>query len=225
MCALFQRIEKVLSPVLSASDRKSLKPYTDETLDICLLMCIQDPPVYIASSSESTGSPFDTNKYKAYTSLGKQIEYVVWPPLYLHEDGAMLSKGVAQGKRDLVKALPAKPADEINKRTTPEFPVRVQQEPAEENARAKSASVTVLTVGTGHSQGGVAETSVSVIPISDGSRVTAVRPAASSRDSQEGNREMLMKSTAATSGAKTTKRQAPSIPDVYDPSQKTETYL
>jgi hypothetical protein len=26
------------------------------------------------------------------------VDYIVWPPLYLHENGPLLCKGVAQGK-------------------------------------------------------------------------------------------------------------------------------
>ena len=39
---------------------------------------------------------FNRDEYKAYTSTGKFIDYVVWPQLLLHEGGPRLAKGVAQ---------------------------------------------------------------------------------------------------------------------------------
>jgi len=59
-------------------------------------MCVQDPPVEI-DSDDTTGQRFNAAKYKAYTRTGLTVEYTVWPALYLHKDGALLCKGVAQG--------------------------------------------------------------------------------------------------------------------------------
>ncbi|KAH3737822.1 uncharacterized protein LOC127850501 isoform X1 [Dreissena polymorpha] len=39
---------------------------------------------------------FDTNKYREYTHRGKYVEYYVWPVVYLHQNGAALSRGIAQ---------------------------------------------------------------------------------------------------------------------------------
>ncbi|KAH3737729.1 uncharacterized protein LOC127850673 [Dreissena polymorpha] len=40
---------------------------------------------------------FDKDKFKEYTSRGPFVEYFVWPIMYLHQDGPMLGKGIAQG--------------------------------------------------------------------------------------------------------------------------------
>lgn len=98
-------IKTRLKQLLSKKDRKALQKFTDETFDICLLMCVQDPQVYIENVTENPGS-FDSTKYKAYTRSGKTVEFVVWPPLYLHKDGPMLAKGIAQGKKDFSKTMP-----------------------------------------------------------------------------------------------------------------------
>jgi hypothetical protein len=43
------------------------------------------------------GSVFNADMYKAYTVSGTHVDFVVWPPLLLHEHGPILAKGVAQG--------------------------------------------------------------------------------------------------------------------------------
>ncbi|KAH3725126.1 hypothetical protein DPMN_050957 [Dreissena polymorpha] len=40
---------------------------------------------------------FDINKYREYTHRGKYVEHYVWPVVYLHQNGALLSRGIAQG--------------------------------------------------------------------------------------------------------------------------------
>ena len=60
-------------------------------------MALQDPPMMIDKSIKSSDS-FDTDIFKVYTKKGAKIDYIVWPPLLLHEDGPLVGKGVAQGK-------------------------------------------------------------------------------------------------------------------------------
>ncbi|XP_053399062.1 putative leucine-rich repeat-containing protein DDB_G0290503 [Mercenaria mercenaria] len=87
---------------LKQSSNKTLRTatevgsYTSECLEICWFMVIQDPPVAFAPLLRK-GSGFNTDLYKPYTSSGTHIDYVVWPPLLLHEGGPILAKGVAQG--------------------------------------------------------------------------------------------------------------------------------
>ena len=51
----------------------------------------------MAFYDESQGMvEFNRDEYKAYTSTGKFIDYVVWPQLLLHDGGPRLAKGVAQ---------------------------------------------------------------------------------------------------------------------------------
>jgi len=59
-------------------------------------MCVQDPPVTLTWLPPADGA-FDHDLYRAYTRNGSHIEYVVWPVLYLHEGGSIITKGVAQG--------------------------------------------------------------------------------------------------------------------------------
>ena len=57
---------------------------------------VQDPPVAFASLPDK-GSRLDTDFLKPYTKSGTHVDFVVWPPLLLYENGPILAKGVAQG--------------------------------------------------------------------------------------------------------------------------------
>ncbi|XP_060577015.1 putative autophagy-related protein 11 [Ruditapes philippinarum] len=48
--------------------------------------------------------PFDKDLFKEYTRRGKFQDYIVWPAMRLHENGPLLSKGVAQGSKDKSKS-------------------------------------------------------------------------------------------------------------------------
>ncbi|XP_060565754.1 uncharacterized protein LOC132724779 [Ruditapes philippinarum] len=76
---------------------EKLRSYTTRCIELCWLMHVQTPPVLIDTIAKP-GSKFDTNKYKQYTKAGKKIDFIVWPVLLLEEGGAVLCKGVAQGK-------------------------------------------------------------------------------------------------------------------------------
>lgn len=68
-------------------------------VDVCWSMSQHVPPVFINFDEIRCGSlNFNTDMYKPYTKTGKYVDFVVWPALYLHEGGPMLSKGVAQGR-------------------------------------------------------------------------------------------------------------------------------
>lgn len=70
----------------------SVKTYSEQCAKLCWLMVVQDPSMDIGFSIT------DIHQYKAYTRSGHQIDYVVWPPLYLHKGGNLMSKGIAQMK-------------------------------------------------------------------------------------------------------------------------------
>ena len=61
-------------------------------------MRVQDPPVHMKWDF-GEDEDFDTNIMRSYTKSGKFVSYVVWPVLYLHENGPLLAKGVVQGKK------------------------------------------------------------------------------------------------------------------------------
>ena len=79
------------------SSMEFVKPYVKKCVRLCWLMVAQDPPVYI-KPSEEPGSKFDKEYYREFLTSGKELDYVVWPALLLHENGPLLHKGVAQPK-------------------------------------------------------------------------------------------------------------------------------
>lgn len=63
-------------------------------------MCQHDPQVHIEfPDNKEDEVMFNSSLFKAYTKNGKYLDFVVWPALYLHKNGPMLSKGVAQAKK------------------------------------------------------------------------------------------------------------------------------
>lgn len=67
--------------------------YSDNCVKLCWFMCLQDPPVVMMAdiTPESTKDHF-----RAYTRSGPYLGFIVWPALFLHKDGPLLYKGVAQ---------------------------------------------------------------------------------------------------------------------------------
>ncbi|XP_053398967.1 putative protein tag-278 isoform X3 [Mercenaria mercenaria] len=78
--------------------QNTVSNYITKCVNICWSMCRLDPPVYISFPDENGDMQLDTSVYKPYTKSGRLIDYIVWPALYLHEGGPLLSKGVAQGR-------------------------------------------------------------------------------------------------------------------------------
>ena len=79
----------------AARDVLKVKQFVEECFKLCWCMVVQDPPVVFASMARH-GERFDKNMYTAYTQSGSVVEFAVWPPLLLCEDGAVLRKGVTQ---------------------------------------------------------------------------------------------------------------------------------
>ncbi|KAH3830594.1 uncharacterized protein LOC127877437 isoform X1 [Dreissena polymorpha] len=71
-------------------------PYIKKCVELCWMMCVQDPPAVLDWSAQE--GAFNVDLYRAYTKSGSQLEFVVWPIIYLHEGGPVLLKGVAQGR-------------------------------------------------------------------------------------------------------------------------------
>ncbi|KAK3580458.1 hypothetical protein CHS0354_035500 [Potamilus streckersoni] len=84
-----------------------LSDYIGKCVTICCNMCTKDPPMYLdfgdwkqtSQSGDETPAnmPFDKLKFVTYTKSGDYIDYVVWPAVYLYENGPLMRKGVAQG--------------------------------------------------------------------------------------------------------------------------------
>jgi hypothetical protein len=61
------------------------------------MMVVQSPPMTLEDLKPN--EEFRKEIYKSYTKSGSYIDYVVWPALLLNQDGPVVGKGVAQGKK------------------------------------------------------------------------------------------------------------------------------
>ena len=87
---------------------KKVPQYTTKCLELCWLMNMHDPPVAIGKTPAKY-STFDATFYKEYTRSGTVVEFVVWLPLLLHENGPLLQKGVVQPMPNTNKTVRQKP--------------------------------------------------------------------------------------------------------------------
>ena len=56
-------------------------------------------PVYINFTEPGTREKFDYDTFKPFLyPTGDYMDYVVWPPMYLHKGGKMIAKGIAEKK-------------------------------------------------------------------------------------------------------------------------------
>ncbi|XP_061164621.1 uncharacterized protein LOC133173650 [Saccostrea echinata] len=67
--------------------------YIKNCVRICWLFAIQDPPMQLWWPKEQSKIDEHVNEF---TKRGTTISYVVWPTLYLHRNGPLMSKGVVQ---------------------------------------------------------------------------------------------------------------------------------
>ncbi|XP_060589200.1 uncharacterized protein LOC132744494 isoform X1 [Ruditapes philippinarum] len=74
-----------------------LKPFIRKCLLLGWMMVVQSPPMTFAEFKPN--EEFRKEIYKEYTTRGSHIDYEVWPALLLNQDGPVVGKGVAQGKK------------------------------------------------------------------------------------------------------------------------------
>ena len=71
-------------------DREDVQEYMNECIQTCWLMSVQDPPMYLEFNEQSH------DRLRRFTQSGSTLEFYVWPSLYLHKEGPLMAKGVAQ---------------------------------------------------------------------------------------------------------------------------------
>ncbi|XP_062604053.1 uncharacterized protein LOC134265844 [Saccostrea cucullata] len=76
---------------------KQVIRFFDRCTELCWFMNVHHPPLVLEWQIPQ-GSLVDTSRYTFYTRSGHYVDYVVWPALLLSEEGAILSRGVVQGR-------------------------------------------------------------------------------------------------------------------------------
>ena len=101
---LFQILQKDVcarcNPALP--DSRDVNTYIRRCIEICWLMVVQDPPMVLDNTKPDQ---FDTARYRGYQHNGPYTAYIVWPAIRLHNDGPLLSKGVAEGTKSLTRPM------------------------------------------------------------------------------------------------------------------------
>ena len=69
--------------------------FVKRIVELCWWMQAVQPQVHLDCSIPTDGK-FNQEHFKAYMKSGSKIDYIVWPVMFLHENGPLLSKGVAQ---------------------------------------------------------------------------------------------------------------------------------
>ena len=87
-----RRIKGINMPLVS---QITASEFGQQCVAICWFMVVQDPEMYIDGDLQP-GIQLDREVYREYTRSGKSVAFSVWPALYLHKDGPLLRKGVAQ---------------------------------------------------------------------------------------------------------------------------------
>ncbi|XP_060571879.1 uncharacterized protein LOC132730048 [Ruditapes philippinarum] len=110
---LSRKIKHLPSSLLES---EAFKPFVQQCLELCWLMAIQDPPLYLTLENCKTDQIFDGNTFKEYIESGPYVEFVVWPAVFLEKDGPLLCKGVVQCKKYKLFQLRKKDGSQTGKR-------------------------------------------------------------------------------------------------------------
>lgn len=71
-------------------------PFFGKCVYLCWCLTLEVPQLYLDINEPPKGSVIDKDLYREFTKGGKRVQYSVWPPLLLKEDGEILVKGVVQ---------------------------------------------------------------------------------------------------------------------------------
>uniref|UniRef100_A0A8W8KRG9 Mitochondria-eating protein n=1 Tax=Magallana gigas TaxID=29159 RepID=A0A8W8KRG9_MAGGI len=69
--------------------------FAERCVELCWFMHITQPPIHLSACIPEKRK-MNNDIFKAYMKSGTVIDYIVWPVMYLHENGPLLTKGIAQ---------------------------------------------------------------------------------------------------------------------------------
>ncbi|VDI41418.1 Hypothetical predicted protein [Mytilus galloprovincialis] len=75
--------------------RITQQKFFEKCITLSWLMAVQDPEMYLDEDVKQ-GTNFDKDHYREYTKSGPLFLCSIWPALYLHKNGPLMIKGVAQ---------------------------------------------------------------------------------------------------------------------------------
>lgn len=85
----------VLAKKENFTNNTSMQKYLDRCTEYCWIMAIQDPPMML-DFGPAQNEEFDKEVFRCYTRNGENVEFVVWPAVFLYKDGPLVTKGVLQ---------------------------------------------------------------------------------------------------------------------------------
>ncbi|XP_076071463.1 uncharacterized protein LOC143042865 isoform X1 [Mytilus galloprovincialis] len=93
---IMQKIAKNVDGKVLSCLSQSKKQYFEKCLELCWIMVCHSPPIHL--DWEYKGHSFDLQILRPFTESGDVVDYIIWPVMFLHKDGPLLCKGVAQGR-------------------------------------------------------------------------------------------------------------------------------
>lgn len=149
---------------------RHVRNFAKACVQITWYMCIQDPPMHLVSKVNRK-SDFDTNIFRFYTKQGDKFDFVVWPALLLHDQGPLVTKGVAQPYDPMNKSISgSKRSLRSPKSDHTPTPTPIQMVPPVNHRRPDEAAIEPSLRGTPYSSHNlsIAETeSVDLPPMPD----------------------------------------------------------
>lgn len=82
---------------ISSSQFTKTTHFAERCVELCWFMQTTQPPIHLSARIPDDGR-MNNDIFRAYMKSGTEVDYIVWPAMYLHENGPLLSKGIAQPK-------------------------------------------------------------------------------------------------------------------------------
>ncbi|XP_065930932.1 calponin homology domain-containing protein DDB_G0272472 isoform X2 [Magallana gigas] len=82
---------------ISSSQFTKTTHFAERCVELCWFMQTTQPPIHLSTRFSADGMK-NNDIFRAYMKSGKEVDYIVWPVMYLYENGPVLNKGIAQPK-------------------------------------------------------------------------------------------------------------------------------